>query len=89
MQVTAAVGSSRMDHKKCAEFDECYQTAMLSDEEVLCKFPSFLGLIYTVSDIVEETQMAQWTSDVYQHFQIPPTITVKRGIVVYVYACIA
>ena len=42
-QVTAAVGSSRTDDEKRAKFDECYQTATLSDEEVLRKFPSFLG----------------------------------------------
>ena len=42
-QVTAAVGSLRTEDEKHAKFDECYQTAMLSDEEVLHKFPSSPG----------------------------------------------
>src|SRR5437016_4320701 len=41
------------------------------------------------SDYPEEKQMATWTSDVYTHFRMPPTISVRRGIVVYTYTCIA
>src|SRR6267378_7716363 len=42
-----------------------------------------------VSDYPEERQMAMWTSDVYTHFRMPPTISVRWGIVVYTYTCIA
>jgi hypothetical protein len=33
--------------------------------------------------------MATWSSLVYQHFKMPPAITVKKGKVVYIYVCIA
>jgi hypothetical protein len=33
--------------------------------------------------------VATWISPVYQHLIMPPAITVKKGVVVYVYTCIA
>ena len=33
--------------------------------------------------------MATWTSDVYAHFRMPPIISVRKGIVIYTYTCIA
>ena len=33
--------------------------------------------------------MATWTSQVYQHFKMPPAIAIKNGKVIYIYTCIA
>ncbi len=71
------------------KFDEHFKTATLTEEEVLCMFPLFPMCFIFFSDYHKEKQIATWTSAVYAHFRMPPTISFKKGIVTYIYTCIA
>ncbi|KAF8799963.1 hypothetical protein BYT27DRAFT_7263344 [Phlegmacium glaucopus] len=53
------------------------------------KFDEHFNAAESTNEEVLEKQMATWTSPVYQHFKMPPTIIIKKGVVVYVYTCIA
>ena len=53
----------------------------------LVSFIFFLIKIFFHHSI--ERQMAAWTSPVYQNFKMPPAIVIKKGVVAYVYTCIA
>ncbi|KAF8811650.1 hypothetical protein BYT27DRAFT_7208280 [Phlegmacium glaucopus] len=53
------------------------------------KFDEHFNAAESTNEEVLEKQMATWTSPVYQHFKMPPAIIIKKGVVVYVYTCIA
>jgi hypothetical protein len=70
------------------KFDERFKTATLMEEEVLRMFPLFPMCFIFFSDYPKEKQIARWTSAIYAHFCMPPTISSKKGIVTYIYTCI-
>jgi hypothetical protein len=83
-----AIGAKADDERR-SKFDKRYKTATSTDDEVLSS-SFYLSMTLCFSEyIIEENQMDQWSSDVYKHFKMPPAITVKNGIVTYVFTCIA
>jgi len=84
-----AIGAKADDERR-GKFDKRYKTATSTDDEVLSSsFYLSMAPFFFSEYIIEENQMDQWSSDVYKHFKMPPAITVKDGIVTYVFTCIA
>jgi hypothetical protein len=85
---SVAVSGAKTDDQRRARFNEHYKTAMLSDDEVLSLYSLIFFPAFFSDDPVEK-QINQWTSEVYKHFKMPPTISVNKGVVTYVFTCIA
>jgi hypothetical protein len=60
-----------------------------ADDERRGKFDKRYKTATSTDDEVLKNQMDQWSSDMYKDFKMPPAITVKNGIVTYVFTCIA
>jgi hypothetical protein len=79
--------SADTDDLRRAKFDKRYKTATASDAEILSVYS--LSHPFLFSNHMVESQMEQWSSDVYKHFKMPPFITVKKGVVTYIFTCLA
>jgi hypothetical protein len=88
-QSTTSTAKSDDSDDKHSKFDERFQTATSTDEDVLSTSIFCDSSVLNLDRLSTERQMATWTSQVYQHFKMPPTIAVKNGKVIYVYTCIA
>lgn len=71
------------------KFDRRYKTATNSNEEVRGVLASQHAnqLLMLVVFPYPDLQVKAWNSDVYQHFVMPPDITLEKGEVRYVFAC--
>ena len=74
---------------KLSAFEERYDTATKSNEEVLSRcslvYFHYLDKLTPESPPVEK-QLKNWTSSCYSHFK-PPVIIVEKGRVKYQFAC--
>ena len=75
----------RQVRTKLSAFEERYETATKSNEEVLSKCPpNFLDKF--MKSLPIEKQLKNWSSPCYRHFKTP-IIVVERGAVKYQFIC--
>jgi hypothetical protein len=70
---------------KLSAFEERYDTASKSNEEVLRKF-LLLPFLSFANILPVEAQLKIWTSSCYRHFKTP-VIIVEKGDVKYQFIC--
>ncbi|KAF8958795.1 hypothetical protein BDZ97DRAFT_1923411 [Flammula alnicola] len=60
-----------------------------TDDQRHAKFDERYKTATSSDKDVLKKQMDQWTADVYKHFKMPPAISVNKGVVIYIFTCIA
>lgn len=78
--------SAETDESRRAKFDKCYKMATESDADILSAYS--LNNLFLFSNYMVESQMEQWSSEVYKHFKMPPFITYKKDVVTYIFTCL-
>ncbi|KAF8958310.1 hypothetical protein BDZ97DRAFT_1923766 [Flammula alnicola] len=60
-----------------------------ADDEKHAKFDECYKTATSSDEEVLKKQIYQWIFNIYKHFEMPPTITVKKGIITYIFTCVA
>ena len=84
IESSSAAATSDKNHR--AQFAKCFETSTKSNESVLSRFSYFDQSEYLV-EITVEKQMNSWSSKVYKHLKMPPSIVTEGDVVKYVFVC--